>query len=241
MKPLKCRSWSGRIQSLTPPAITISIFAVLCLLIPWRAWAGVVVASCTDASLRAAMAGGGTVTFACDGTITVANPIYNSANTVVDATGRRIIISGGNRVQIFYVAANSTLALTHLTLVNGRSHDGANGVYIGPGNATPGGPGEAGGAILNMGSMSLRDCIVTNNKTGNGGTGYGDQRPGGLQTPGGDGGGGGGIYNAGTLIVSNCLIIGNSTGNGGVAGGVLTYYDKGVMEVPEEEFATLAR
>src|ERR1035441_9158796 len=42
----------------------------LLLLLPVAAWAGGVVTNCTEADLRAAMAGGGVGTFACDGTIT---------------------------------------------------------------------------------------------------------------------------------------------------------------------------
>ena len=42
---------------------------------------GIVVTNCTEAALRAAMAGGGTVTFACDGTITLASTITNRVDT----------------------------------------------------------------------------------------------------------------------------------------------------------------
>src|SRR6516225_10196985 len=47
----------------------------LLLLLPSLACAGGVVTNCTDAALRAAISGGGTVTFACDGTITLTNTI----------------------------------------------------------------------------------------------------------------------------------------------------------------------
>jgi hypothetical protein len=100
------------------------------LLVPFfggeNAWAGGTVTSCTDASLRAALAGGGSVTFACDGTITLASTISNSVDTVLDASGHQITISGGDAVRIFFVASNSTLALTHLTRSSGRSPDGTN-------------------------------------------------------------------------------------------------------------------
>ena len=49
----------------------------LLLLPPVAAWAGGVVTDCTEAELRGAMAGGGAVTFACDGTILLANTITN--------------------------------------------------------------------------------------------------------------------------------------------------------------------
>jgi len=44
-----------------------------------------------EASLRAALAGGGTVTFDCDGTITLANTLVITNDTTVDASGHTII------------------------------------------------------------------------------------------------------------------------------------------------------
>jgi len=67
---------------------------------------GGVVANPNEAELRAALAGGGTVTFACDGTITLATTITNEVNTTVDASGHQITISGSNTVRVFYVATN---------------------------------------------------------------------------------------------------------------------------------------
>jgi hypothetical protein len=60
---------------------------------------------CTEAALRTAMAGGGTVLFACDGTITLARTITNFFDTTLDGTGHQITISGGNAVRVFYVSA----------------------------------------------------------------------------------------------------------------------------------------
>jgi hypothetical protein len=65
----------------------------LLLLLPVGVWAGGVVTNCTEAALRAAMAGGGTVTFACDGTIALANTMTNAADTTLDASGHQITIS----------------------------------------------------------------------------------------------------------------------------------------------------
>src|SRR5260370_24251243 len=52
------------------------------------------VTECDQAHLESALAGGGTVTFACDGTITLSNTITIAADTVLDATGRAVTISG---------------------------------------------------------------------------------------------------------------------------------------------------
>ena len=217
MKPPKCRNWSGRIQSLIPPAITIAIFAGLNLLMREPAWAAGVVTSCTDASLRAAMAGGGTVTFACDGTITLtytANTISVTTNAVLDGTGHQITISGPNLGGVFFVSNNVTLALVNLTVTNGAT--GAGGaIYIQSGtlcatNCTFTGNHAAsvnmsnpsrGGAILNDGgNLNLRNCLFTNNVARAGGTGVNIS------------GYGGAIFNTGSLNADNCQFVGNMTG-----------------------------
>jgi hypothetical protein len=77
----------------------------LLLLLPVAAWADGVVTNYTEADLLAAMAGGGIVTFACDGTITLASTITNSIDTVIDGTGHQVTISGVARY------AYSTLVL----------------------------------------------------------------------------------------------------------------------------------
>lgn len=77
------------------------------------------------------MAGGGTVTFACDDTITLAVTITNTADTVLDGSGHQITISGGDTVRVFTVATNVSLGVVNLTIANGF--------------------GGAGGGILNLG------------------------------------------------------------------------------------------
>src|SRR5689334_19596743 len=93
----------------------------LLLLLPVAAWAGGVVTNCTEGDLRAAMAGGGTVTFACDGTITLASTITNTLDTMLDATGHQITISGRDTVRVFYVQTNVTFSVNSLTIAHGRS------------------------------------------------------------------------------------------------------------------------
>ena len=41
------------------------------------------------------------VTFACDGTITLSNTLTVTWDTVLDATGHQITISGSNAVRVF--------------------------------------------------------------------------------------------------------------------------------------------
>ena len=107
----------------------------------------VTVTNCTEANLRAAMAGCGMVSFASDGTITLTSTITNSVNTILDATGHQITISGGNRARVFVVGTNATLTLNHLTIANGGGD----------------GDGGNGGALLNMGTVNATDCTFRNN------------------------------------------------------------------------------
>ena len=181
-----------------------------------------VVRNCSESDLRAAMAKGGTVMFACDGTIWLSGTITNVTNVVLDGSGHQIAISGSSSVRVFDVATNTSLELINLTIGNGQTHDGTNGIWY-PTYVTDGGPGEPGGGIYNAGTLTLCDCVVTANRTGNGGAG--NWGPG-VYPAGGSGGSGGGIYNAGTLTLSNCIVSGNSTGNGGVSGG-FTWYPAG--------------
>ncbi len=103
------------------------------LLLPLAAWSGGVVTNCTETNLRAALAGGGTVTFACDGTITLSSTITNAVSTTLDASGHQITISGGNVVRVFYVATNTTLTLINLAVADGNAVTGA-GIFNGGGN-----------------------------------------------------------------------------------------------------------
>ena len=67
----------------------------------------------------AALAGGGTVTFACSGTIILTAEIVIAADTTIDGSGQAITISGNNAVRVFRVSEGVTLNLTELTVANG--------------------------------------------------------------------------------------------------------------------------
>ncbi len=80
----------------------IAVLALLALVVPASpAHAGGVVTVCDEAHLLAALAGGGTVTFACSGTITLTAEIVISADTTIDGTGQDVTISGNNAVRVF--------------------------------------------------------------------------------------------------------------------------------------------
>ena len=90
-------------------------------------------ASCTDAALNAALAGGGLVTFDCGpapvtidistgtGTKTIA------ADTTIDGGGL-ITISGGNSVGVFCVNAGVKFTVQNLTIANGNGTGGGGGI-----------------------------------------------------------------------------------------------------------------
>jgi hypothetical protein len=200
------------------------------------AWAAGVVTSCTEANLRAAMSGGGTVTFACDGTIPLLNfppnrhpyPISVTSNTMLDGTGHHITISGTNTVEgIFYVNNNVTLVLVNLTLANGFSTNGGGAICIQSGTvcatnciftgntAMPSTNffgqllnDAQGGAILNEGGyVNLQNCQFRSNSAA----------PvliyNGIYIGVGNVAGGA-IFNTGTLIMDNCQLVQNSAGAG---------------------------
>ena len=102
-----------------------AILVLLALTLPASpAHAGGVVSVCDEAHLLAALAGGGTVTFTCSGTITSASYITIAADTTIDGSGQSVTISGNNAVRVFRVNPGVTLNLNELTVANGSSSDG---------------------------------------------------------------------------------------------------------------------
>ncbi|MGD1086324.1 MAG: choice-of-anchor Q domain-containing protein, partial [Verrucomicrobiota bacterium] len=152
-----------------------------------------VVTNADPASFQRALAGGGTVNFSCDGAILLTNTITISNNTVVDASGHNITISGGGSVEIFAVNSNSLLELNDLTLADGL----ASVTYLGP-FVTFGG-----GAISNGGALQVVQCLFSNNSA----AGYAVN---GVNESAASAGLGGAIYSIGSLDVSNATFVGNT-------------------------------
>ena len=78
-----------------------------------------VVTNCDETTLRAAMVGGGTVTFDCDGTITLSSQLTIDTDTTLDATGHSIILSGGGTTRVLQVQSGTKLTLKRLTVSDG--------------------------------------------------------------------------------------------------------------------------
>lgn len=143
-------------------------FANFTLLLPllWAAtaFAAGTVNPCTEASLRAALSGGGTVSFACDGTITLAAELVINTDTVIDGTGRDVVLSGNGQTRILRLVSTSanprSLTVRHLTLERGRAA---------PTTAMPN--AARGGAIMteHQGVLVVENVLFQDNVAADGG------------------------------------------------------------------------
>ena len=100
-------------------------------------------ASCTEAALDTALAGGGAVAFNCGGaaTIVITSVKTINADTQIDGGGV-ITIDGNNATRLFTVTAGDTLSLSNITLRRGD------------------GDGGSGGAIYNNGTLNLTNVTI---------------------------------------------------------------------------------
>jgi uncharacterized repeat protein (TIGR03803 family) len=107
------------------------------------------VTNATEEALRAAMAGGGRIILACDGTITLTSTITNVGDTTLDGSGHQVTISGGDSVRVLWVPTNTTLTLVSLTIAHGGNSSG----YL-----------WGGQGILNSGgTVSATNCAFSDN------------------------------------------------------------------------------
>ena len=150
---------------------------------PSTVWAAGVVgtgtaASCTDAALNAALAGGGVVTFDCGGPATIdISPGRGGSGTKTVATdttvdgGGLLTLSGGNAVSVFAVNVPITLTVRNLTITNGAG----GGINVNPGMLTvtnttfAGNTNGNGGAINSAGTVTVTNCTFAGNTAGVGG------------------------------------------------------------------------
>src|SRR4029077_357328 len=213
------------------------------------------VTDCSEGGFLAALQTDNQALFIDDCSITISAPVSIIADTVIDAQGHNVSISGDNQFLVFEIQSGVNLTISGVTITGGQNTnggamfvydgsvvvlsnctltanqaiatngiDGGNGsnVMLGNGgngrNATPGGA-ALGGAIFNLGSLTLINCRVsTNSATGgagaNGGAGGNSTSSLGVGGNGGNGsiGGaafGGAIYHAGnSLFISNCIFSG---------------------------------
>jgi hypothetical protein len=74
----------------------------------------------SETALREAIAAGGVVTFAFNGTITLSNTVEITRDVALDARGRSVAISGNNSVRLFQVHPGVRFAATNLIFRDGR-------------------------------------------------------------------------------------------------------------------------
>jgi hypothetical protein len=180
------------------------------------------ITECNEGSLRSAVAGGGTVTLACDGTIVLSQPLVIDRDTVIDASGHSVILSGGDAVRVFVVSSNVSLTLGGLEISHGRAETGGAilndggtvnivGCVFAQNNAlgTNGIPasGGHGGAILNrMGTLTATSCTFSNNQA-SGGAGVQSFL---TSSCGGAASGGAILNDYGQISFTNCQFVSNS-------------------------------
>ena len=192
MKTVEC--FRSRRFSSTAPAQSVCLGLFLSL--AFMVLGDGVVTNCTEANLRAALSGGGLLTFACDGTITLENTITNLVDTVLDGGGYRVAISGGGCKRVFYLCTNTSLTLVRLTVSDGKGTE--------VGKPCPDMLGPGGAAVNDGGTLNLFDSTIANNFAGKGGA----------------------VLNqGGTLNLSNSTFTNNQATNGGAIfnqGGTVT-------------------
>jgi hypothetical protein len=175
-----------------------------------------IVTDCTEAGLEEALAGGGSVTFDCDGTIVLTNTIVISFDTVLDATGHLVTISTvtgtntTNAVRLFEIEPGVSFEIINLRLADGRSTNGA--------------------AIFNNGGLlTATSCVFSNNQAlGFNGRDGANASNNDTDVNGSDGhnagkgtsAAGGAVYNTGLASFSSCSFLTNAAGggNGGTGG-----------------------
>lgn len=150
------------------------------------------------AELEAALQGGGTVSFACSGTITLTNTITIISDTTLDASGQTVTISGATLRRLFRVT-HASLYLKGLTLTDGW--------VLAPRQTTPTPSQDSyGGGILNEGGwVRLEGCTITNCLV---------RGVEGCCVRSGDGFGGALCNLGGGLLLTNCTLAGNTAWGG---------------------------
>ena len=170
----------------------------------------------------------------------LSNTVTITRDTVLDASGHRVTISGGKAVRVFYVNPNVTFAVVNVTIANGLKLSGG-GIYndggtinatnctfsgnaaTGPSGNEPGANGAdgCGGALYNAGVFNASLCTFLQNSAagGQGWYGWGDIW-GSVDAGHGGAADGGAIFNLGVMAIDRSLFASNSAAAGSGGGGL---------------------
>ncbi|HRF95438.1 MAG TPA: hypothetical protein PLZ51_09595, partial [Aggregatilineales bacterium] len=147
--------------------------------------------------------GGGTITFACSGTIIFTNRLSIIDNVTINANGNTVIFDEVGDNNGFFTVAGVQFTLNGFTLQNGNENFGgaisisvSSVVTINDSTFINNSAATAGGAIRNNGTVTVNNSTFLNN-SGNIG--------------------GGAIYSLGVTTINNSTFINNSTTNQGGA------------------------
>jgi hypothetical protein len=150
--------------------------------------------------------------------------VTGSAPLVIQGAGagQTTIDASGLNDRALHVSAGATVTITGLTITGGRAPDGLPGLSAnmppaGNNASTAGNPGKDGGAIVNEGTLTLTDDVLTLNRAGDGGDG-GSGSGGSPPSAGGAGGAGGAVSSDGRLTVERTTFGDNHAGAGGQGG-----------------------
>lgn len=193
--------------------------------------------TCTESALESAIASaasGDTITFGCNGTITLTSTLVISQNLSLDSSGHSVTLDGGNNVRVLLVNSGVTLGLNALTIAHGTDSGSGGGLYTyGTVNITnstfsenTASSGYGGGVFNAGGTVSITNSTFTSNAA-SGGFGGGLYNQNGSATIASDTFsnntatyGGGGLDNSGSASVNitNSTFSGNTALDGGGLG-----------------------
>jgi hypothetical protein len=188
--------------------------SIVFIALPCAAHAGGVVSVLDEAHFRSAMNGGGTVTFAADGSVYLTQTNVVMADTTIDAAGHNVVLDGQNQTRILDVNSNINLTIKGIVLRNAKVQGQT---YTGSDDSVT---KALGAAIRCSGNLYLFNCVLESNTVAGGS--FHPVAPTGSS---GSLAAGPAVYcDAGSLTASNCTFrynSGSTTNQGMAAGGAV--------------------
>jgi hypothetical protein len=146
---LKGNHMKNRISSFSALIVVFSVLLTVLLTFPVSA-GNALIGTCDFATLETAVgianSGGGTIDFACSGTITFSYRLTIGEDTIMNSNGNSITFNGNAVTSFFYVNMGRSLTLNGFTLEHG--------VVTGA---------SEGGAIQNHGMLTINDSMIRTN------------------------------------------------------------------------------